>query len=128
VISNSTVSYTNSDGTAGRTAILTAIAGAQIPATAVVGTVVFFGLQAGDKGVRSIQSVTLGTSLVTGTISMMITRQVAMVGNPIVIVPGTKIIGEPGIRLYNGTCILHAFMASATTATVFHGELVIQEK
>ena len=60
---NLTVSYTNSDGTAGRTATLLAIAGSQVPATPVVGTIVWFNLQAGDKGVRSIQSITLGTSL-----------------------------------------------------------------
>jgi hypothetical protein len=128
VISNSTVSYTNSDGTAGRTATLQAQAGAQIPATPVVGTVVWFSLQAGDKGVRSIQSVTLGTSLATGSISMMVTRTIATLGNPIVNVAASKAISEPGIRLYNGTCLLHAILASATTATFFSGELVIQEK
>lgn len=128
VISNSTVSYTSSDGTAGRTATLQAQAGAQIPATPVVGTVVWFSLQAGDKGVRSIQSVTLGTSLATGSISMMITRNIAILGNPIVNVSATKIISDPGIRLYNGTCLLHAILASATTATTFSGEIVVQEK
>ena len=128
VISNSTVSYTNSDGTAGRTATLQAQVGAQIPATPVVGTIVWFSLAAGDKGVRSIQSVTLATSLATGTISMMITRDIAQMGNPIVNVAATKAISNPGIRLYNGTCMLHCILASATTATFFSGELSIQEK
>ena len=45
---NLTVSYTNSDGTAGRTARLLAIAGSQVPATPVVGTIVWFNLDAGD--------------------------------------------------------------------------------
>lgn len=128
VITNTTVSYTNSDGTAGRTATLSAIVGSQIPATPVIGTLIWFNLQAGDKGVRSIQSVTLGTSLVTGSISMMVTRDIATIGTTIPNVTAQKIIGTPGIRLYNGTTMLHSILASATTATFCAGEIVIQEK
>ena len=128
VASNATVSYTNSDGTAGRTATLTAIVGSQAPATPVIGTLIWFNLAAGDRGVRSIQSVTLGTSWVSGTISLMITRDIATIGTTIPNVTAQKIIGAPGIRLYNGTCALHCALTSAVTATFFSGELVIQEK
>lgn len=127
-IANATVSYTNSDGVAGRTATLSAIAGSQIPATPVIGTIVWFNLAAGDKGVRSIQSITLGTSLAAGAVSLMIARDVAMIGTTIPNVSAQKIIGAPGIRLYNGTCMLHCVMASATTATFFNGEVVVMEK
>lgn len=127
-ITNTTVSYTNSDGTAGRTATLAAIVSSQIPATPVIGTLIWFNLQAGDKGVRSIQSVTLGTSLVTGSISMMITRDLATIGTTIPNVTAQKVIGTPGIRTYNGTCMLHCALTSATTATFYSGEIVIQEK
>lgn len=127
-IANSTVSYTNSDGVSGRTATLSAIAGSQIPQTAVVGTIVWFNLAAGDKGVQSIQSITLGTSLGGGAVSLMIARDVAMMGTTIPNVSAQKIIGAPGIRLYNGSCILHCNVASATTATFYNGELVIMEK
>ena len=125
---NLTVSYTNSDGTAGRTATLLAIAGSQVPATPVVGTLVWFNLAAGDRGVRSIQSITLGTSMLTGTIHLMITRDIATLGTTVVNVNSQKIIGTPGIRLYNGTCLLHCNVASATTATFYSGELVVMEK
>lgn len=128
VISNSTVSYTNSDGTSGRTATLTAIAGSQIPATPVVGTIVWFNLQAGDRGVRSIESITLGTSLGAGAVSLMICRDLASIGTSLVNVQFTRKLSEPGVRLYNGTCMLHCVLASATTATFFNGEVVIQEK
>ena len=127
-IANATVSYTNSDGVAGRTATLSAIAGSQIPATPVIGTIVRFNLDAGDKGVRSIQSITLGTSLAAGAVSLMIARNIAMIGTTIPNVSAQKIIGAPGIRLYNGTCMLHCVMASATTATFFNGEVVVMEK
>lgn len=128
VISNSTVSYTNSDGTSGRTATLTAIAGSQIPVTPVVGTIVWFNLQAGDRGVRSIESITLGTSLGAGAVSLMICRDLANIGTSLVNVQFTRKFSEPGVRLYNGTCMLHCVLASATTATFFNGEVVIQEK
>lgn len=127
-IANTTVSYTNSDGVSGRTATLSAIAGSQIPATPVIGTIVWFSLQAGDKGVRSIQSITLGTSLGAGAVSLMICRDIATIGTTIPNVSAQKIIGAPGIRLYNGTCMLHCVLASATTATFFSGELTIMEK
>ena len=127
-ISNSTVSYTNSDGTSGRTATLTAIAGSQIPVTPVIGTIVWFNLQAGDKGVRSIQSITLATSLGAGAVSLMICRDLANIGTSLVNVQFTRKLSEPGVRLYNGTCMLHCILASATTATFFNGEVVIQEK
>jgi hypothetical protein len=128
VIANTTVSYTNSDGTSGRTATLSAIAGSQIPATPVVGTLVWFNLAAGDKGVRSIQSITLGTSLGAGAVSLFIARDLANIGTSLVNVQFTRKLADPGVRLYNGTCMLHCVLASATTATFFNGELVIQEK
>lgn len=128
VASNATISYTNSDGTAGRTATLSAIVGSQAPATPVIGTIIWFNLAAGDKGVRSIQSITLGTSWVSGSISLMICRDVASIGTTVVSVPTLRKISDPGVRLYNGTCLLHCVLASATTATFFNGELTIQEK
>jgi hypothetical protein len=128
VASNATVTYTNSDGTGSRTATLTAIVGSQAPATPVIGTLIWFNLQAGDRGVRSIQSITLGTSWVSGSISLMITRDIATIGTTIPNVNAQKIIGSPGIRLYNGTCLLHCNLASATTATFYAGELVVMEK
>jgi len=127
-ISTTTVTYTNSDGTGSRTATLSAIAGSQIPATPVIGTVIWFNLQAGDKGVRSIQSITLATSLVTGSISLFIARDLANIGTSLVNVQFTRKLSDPGVRIYNGTCMLHCILASATTATFFNGEVVIQEK
>ena len=112
----------------GRTATLSAIAGSQIPTSPVIGTIVWFNLQAGDKGVRSIQSITLGTSLTAGAVSLMICRDIATIGTTIPNVSAQKVIGSPGIRLYNGTCLLHCILASATTATFFSGEFTVMEK
>ncbi|HRH13453.1 MAG TPA: hypothetical protein PK225_03785 [Azonexus sp.] len=128
VIQNSTVSYTNSGGTAGRTATLTALAGGHIPATPTVGTIVWFSLQAGDTGVRSIENITLNTSLVTGSVSLLIARDVASIGPTVANIPATRTLSAPGVRLYNSTCMLHCILASATTITFFNGELTVQEK
>ena len=39
-----------------------------------------------------------------------------------------KAIGEPGIQLWPGMCLLHCYLASATTATYCTGDLTIMEK
>lgn len=72
-ITNCTISYTNESGTAGRTGTL-----ASFPATAAKGTFVIFNLQAGDRGVRSVQSITLGTSLVSGTVHIVLFRYLTL--------------------------------------------------
>lgn len=123
-----TISYTNSKGVSGRTATLSAIAGSQLPATAVVGTIIWFQLAAGDTGVRSIQSITLGTTLTNGAVSLMICRDITTIGTTAANITAAKVIGTPGIRLYNGTCMLHNVLASATTATFFSGSLAVMEK
>lgn len=128
-IANSTISYTNSLGTAGRTATLTAVVGGQIPVSPTIGTITWFQLAAGDTGVKSIESITLGTSLVAGAISLLIAR-------PIVTIPGSAanigvqaMINEnPGVRIYNDSCLLHCYLASATTATTVFGTINVMER
>lgn len=76
-ITNTTASYTNSAGTSGHTTTLSSF-----PATAVQGTFQLFSAQAGDTGVRSVQSVTLGTSYVSGAIHLLAVRLVAEIHLP----------------------------------------------
>lgn len=122
-----TVSYTNSAGTAGRTATLTNNAGNMLPATALIGTIVWFNLAAGDKGVRSIQSITLATTMLTGSISLLVARPISGVPTTVVNV-GATVVNGFGTRLYNGTCLLHCYQSSAVTATVTSGVLTFEEK
>ena len=128
-ISTATCSYTNSDGTANKVATLTANVGNQITISPVIGTITWFNLAAGDKGVKSIENVSLATSLGGGSISMIIARPVLSVpvttvniGNPAVIK------ANPGIKIYPGSTILHCYQASAVTATVISGTMLIQER
>lgn len=113
-VTNTTMSYTDSDGNAGNTATI-----ASFPATAVAGAFIPFQLAAGDRGVRSIESVTLGTSYVTGAISIVLYRPIAYVPSPVVNVGGTLSIVNAiptGVKLWNGTCTWPLYLASATTA------------
>jgi hypothetical protein len=73
-ITTITITYTNQAGTGSRTGTI-----ASFPATAAVGTFVPFALQAGDTGVRSIQSITLGTTLVSGTVHLVLYRRLKTV-------------------------------------------------
>lgn len=76
-ITNTTCSYTNTASASGKTATI-----ASFPATAVAGTWVPFTLAAGDSGVKSVQSVTLGTSYVSGAIHMIAARLIARIALP----------------------------------------------
>jgi hypothetical protein len=127
-VTNMTLSYTNQAGVGTRTATM-----ASFPATAVAGTIVWFDLQAGDYGVRSIQSHTLGTSLVTGSVSLIVARRLAVVGGLVV----NTVFGAPirtsdqggaGIRLYAGSCILPGLYTTATSTTIASGLLTIEER
>ena len=127
-ISGSTVSYTNSDGVAGKTATLSAIAGDQIPATPVIGNVVWFQLASGCKGVRSIQSVTLGTSLVAGAVSLIVARPLTLMSASQVNVALVSKYSDPGIRLYTGSVIIPFLKGTSSTAVTLTGHVVVTER
>lgn len=134
-VANTTVSYTNSAGVAGRTATFSGTVGFQAPATAIIGTWMPFTLQAGDTGVRSIEGITLGTSYVSGTLTLAVYRPLAMTGVSVANYPSGSLSGgnaltSPGVRLWNGTCLgLTALGAVATTApTVYSGIFEIMER
>ena len=76
-ITNTTVSYTNSAGTSGRTATLPSFS-----PTAPTGAWFLLSLAAGDVGVRSVQSITLGTSYVSGQVNLIAFRWVTDLALP----------------------------------------------
>lgn len=113
-VTNATLSYTNSEGTAGRTATMSSF-----PATAVAGAFIPFQLAAGDDGIRTIASVTLGTSLVTGAVSLVLYRPIVYIPSPVANIGGTISVVNAvptGTKLWDGTCLWVGYMASATTA------------
>lgn len=122
-IANMTMSYTNSDGVAGRTATM-----ASFPATAVVGSFVKFQLQAGDKGVRSIQSVTLGTSLVTGAISIVCFEELYSSSSTTANIGQVAFQKKLDLRLYDGHCLIPFWFSSGTGAVTISGNIYFINK
>lgn len=68
-----TVSYTNSAGTAGRTAVNIVAT----TATSARGSFYILSLQAGDTGVRSIQSITLSVGWTSAVVHLVLFRVIA---------------------------------------------------
>lgn len=119
-VSNTTLSYTNSAGTSGRSAGLTL----SWPATAVAGTVVPFALQGSDAGVRSIQTITLGTSYGAGTLNLLIVRQITFV--PMVSATSGVLLDWAGLglpQLFNDSALYFAALLSGTAAGSVQGDL-----
>ncbi len=115
-----TISYTNSDGVSGRTATIPSF-----PATATIGTVVPFNLQAGDVGVQSVQSITLGTTLAGGSVSLLLYRPLALQNVPVAN-SGAFLPAEAGVRLYDGVCLHPVQLASATSAATVEAKLAFE--
>lgn len=107
-INNTTLGYTNQAGGSGRSAGLAY----DWPATAVAGTMVPFGLQGSDRGVRSVQTVTLGTSYGGGQVELLGVRRIAPIYASGVF--DWSAIGFP--RLWNDSAIY--LMALLTGASV----------
>lgn len=118
-VTNTTYSYTDQGGTAGRSAGLVQ----SWPATAVAGTFVPFGWQASDYGVRSVQSITLGTSYGAGTINAIAIRKLAFI--PVGPSAGALLdwaqLGLP--RVANDSAVYVMALLSGTAAGVTVGEI-----
>jgi hypothetical protein len=108
-----TVTYTNSAGTAGRTGTITFSANS-LPVGVVCGGGIagqlggpMMALQAGDTGVQSIQSYTTASGT-TGTVALVYFRQIAVIPLVAVNTAGERefTFQMPGMpRLYDGSCL-----------------------
>jgi hypothetical protein len=119
-ITNTTISYTNSAGTAGRTGTMPSF-----PATALLGTMVRFNLQAGDTGVRSIQSITLGTSYGAGAVGLVLTRNLGYVSPPVLSQVGYRDGIAP--RCFDGTALCLRVLPVAGTVVAINGAVMVGE-
>lgn len=116
-----TLGYTNSAGTGDRSA--TNIT--PTVATSAIGAFHFIGLQAGDTGVRSVQTITLSATWTSGNIGVVAYRPLAAleltssnIPNAIDAVTG----GMP--RLFNGTVPFFVFIPNTTTASYISGTVL----
>lgn len=118
-ITNTTVSYTNSSGTSGRTATV-----ASWPANAIFGTFVILSLQAGDVGVRSVQSITLGTSYVTGQVGLIAFRYIAELPCPVAATPTPQSFTQLGLpRVWDLSVLQTVYIPTGTAVGATYGSL-----
>lgn len=115
-----TIGYTNSSNTASRTAtnIIATVA------TSAIGAFYPIGLQAGDVGIRSIQTFTLSNTWTSGTIHLVAYRILARLDlgtNPINAIDALT-GGMP--KAYDNTVPFLIFIPSTTTATVASGHVI----
>ena len=122
VINNITLQYTNSNGVAGRTGTMS------YPATAVIGTFVPFQLAQGDIGIRSIQSITLGTTLTAGAISLIAFNFLGTCPVTLANVGSIAFQKQLDLRIENGHCLLPFWLAANTTATNVTGTVYFVNK
>lgn len=116
-----TVSYTNQDGTSGRTStnIIATVA------SSAIGVTYFLGLQAGDTGVRSVQSLTLSATWTSGTINLVAYRPIADLELAGAFVPNAIDVLTSGMpRLYDGCVPWLVFTPNTTTASNVAGTYV----
>lgn len=112
-------SYTNSAGTAAHSASLIDT----YVASSAIGAFYRFGRQAGDLGVQSVQTLTLNTSMTSGSIALVAYRVLASVPITVANTPGAlDVLTGAMQRLANGVVPFLVFIPSATTAAVISGD------
>jgi hypothetical protein len=122
-VTNMTFSYTNHLGVSGKTGTIRSF-----PATAAVGTFVMGNLAAGDEGVQSIQSWTLGTSLAAGVVHLVAFRRIARAAVVTAnLSTDLDAIGTNFPRLYDGTCLQPLWLPTATTAVTMNNDIAISQ-
>ena len=121
-VSNTTFTYVDSDNNAANTGTFQAVVGMQASATPVIGSNNPFSLAAGDRGIRSISEITLGTSYTSGTMALIIYRELAQTATPTIwlsayMVPPTSLGLFPGVKVHNNSCLALISTGPATTAS-----------
>jgi hypothetical protein len=117
------VSYTSSNNTSGTASNIFTVS-----ASSPTGTFYPLSLASGDKGVKSIQSITLTQSWTSGTIHLVAYRPLVTVTS---IAAGTSGVvdaltsGLP--RMYDNTVPFLIFTPAATTSTGFVGTLTVTQ-
>lgn len=114
-------SYTNSGGTTSRTASLIDT----YVASSAIGAFYRFGMQAGDVGIRSVETLTLSVSMTSGSIALVGYRPLAYLELPAAFIPNAIDALTSGFpRIYNGTCPFLVFIPNTTTASLINGTYI----
>lgn len=112
-----TMAYTNSAGTGSRSATNTVAT----VASSIVGTFYPIGLQAGDVGVQSVQTITLSATWTSGTMNLVAYRVLAAIPCTLTGVPYQLDWMSAAARLYDSSCLQLLFYPSTTSTTQVGG-------
>lgn len=116
-----TISYTDESGNAGSTGAMEVA----YAASSIAGTFYPFTLAAGDTGVRSIQTCTLGVSMTSGAIHLVAYRELARLELTAANIPNAIDSLTSGFpRLYDNTVPFIFFIPSTTTTSNISGSVV----
>lgn len=118
------ISYTNTAGTTGRTGTMTYA----YDASSIVGRMFPFTLAAGDDGVKSVESVTLNTSMTSGTAGLVAFRPIAtleFIGTGLPNAIDSLTGGFP--ICYDNTVPMLIFVPSTTSTTLLQGQVVFSQ-
>ena len=116
-----TASYTDSGNATGLTATCIGYA-----ASSAIRSAYPFQLASGSIGVKSVQSVTLGTSLTSGTVGLVLRRKLAMLHvAPSAVPVALDAIGLGLPRIYDSACLEFLVMSPTAGVTTVYGSLGI---
>lgn len=119
-----TVSYTNSDGTAGRTGTNTVAT----VASSAAGTFYPIGLAAGDTGVRSVQTLTLSATWTSGTMHLVAYRVLASLELSAAGLPNAIDALTSGMpRVYDNSVPFMIYIPQTTTSTQLTGQVIFTQ-
>lgn len=116
-----TVAYTNSSNTASRSGTNSVAT----VASSAAGTFYPIGLQAGDVGVRSVQTLTLSATWTSGTMHLVAYRVLATLELPAAGIPNAVDALTSGMpRLYDTSVPFLIYIPQTTTTTQLSGQVV----
>lgn len=119
-----TVTYTNSGGTGSRTGAF----GVATTATAAAGSFFPITLQAGDTGVKSLETIQLSASWGTAVIHMVAYRVIAALELPFGGLPNAVDALTSGMpRMFNGSVPFLAVIPTNTTASAIGGAMTVTQ-
>lgn len=122
--SNVTASYTNTDDTAGRTTVSQVL-----QATPVAGQMQKLPLAAGDKGVKSLQTVTLSASTATaGNFGVTLLKQLATIPLTVANIATVMDAIDLGLpKIDNGACLALMVLCSTTNTGAIFGKAQVAQ-
>jgi hypothetical protein len=110
-----TMSYTNSAGTSGRTGTFYTV-----DASAALNKFFIARLAAEDKGVRSIQSITLSTTLASGSIHLVAFRPICMIGSFNTSLKSTSNAFQLGFPpIFDNSCLFSLTFSTSSITTSY---------